>query len=72
VSSSPGLGPGVEGAVAGAAVALTLYGVVVLAASSILGEELVPHSEAIVGALLVVLAVVGGVLGLGAAKRTSR
>lgn len=68
MSNNPGMGAGFEGAVAGGALLLTLYGAVVVVASAALHVELVPHSEAVVGAILVVLGVLGGVLGAGVAK----
>lgn len=72
MSNNPGMGAGFEGAVAGAALMLTLYGAVVVVLSGFLGVELVPHSEVLVAGILIVLGVVGGVLGAGVAKSRSR
>ncbi len=72
MSSNPGLGPGPEGGVAGAAVALTLYGVAILVGSAVLGEEWVPHSDGLTGAILIALLVIGGVVGAGVASRADR
>ena len=72
MSSSKGLGPGIEGSVAGAALLLTLYGVAILFGSSVLDEEWVPSSEGLTGAILIALIVVGGVMGAGVASRTDR
>jgi hypothetical protein len=71
-SSHGGLGPGIEGGVAGASVLLTLYGVAILFGSSVLSEEWVPHSRGLTGAILTVLIVVGAVLGAGVASRARR
>ena len=67
MSSSGGLGPGLEGGVAGASVFLTLYGVVILIASSVFDAELVPHGRGLTGLILVALIVVGAVVGAGVA-----
>jgi hypothetical protein len=72
VSSSSGLGPGIEGGVAGASVFLTLYGVAILFGSSVLSEEWVPHSRLYTGVILLSLIVIGAVVGAGAASRSDR
>lgn len=71
-SSDGGLGPGLEGGVAGAAVLLTLYGAAILLASSVFGVELVPHGRGLTGLILAALIVVGAVVGAGAATRSQR
>jgi len=58
------LSPG-EAAGAGAAIVITLYGLVVVAASLVLDEELVPTSMGKAGALMLALLAVGAVLGGG-------
>lgn len=72
MSSNSGLGPGIEGGVAGAAVLLTLYGVAILAGSTVLGAEWVPHGEGLTGLILIVLILLGAALGAGAASRADR
>lgn len=73
MSNNTGMGAGLEGAVAGGALMLTLYGAVVVVLSGFLGIELVPHSETLVAGILIALGVIGGVLGAGVAKsRTGR
>jgi hypothetical protein len=66
-------GPGLDGAVAGAALVLTLYGLAVIVVDAAFHTEIVPHSGfAVAGVMLACLlvgAVLGGALGRAAGRR---
>ena len=65
-------GTGVDGIVAGGALVLTLYGLLVIAADLVADKKLTPHSGIGVAALIVGCLVVGAVLGGIAASRSDR
>lgn len=57
-----------EAGVIGACALMTLFGIAVIAATVIFEAELVPHSTGIAAGIMAVLAVVGALLGTGAAR----
>lgn len=82
VADSPGSGPtrqgahdtgtGLDAPVAGAALVLTLYGLLVIVADLLFGAELVPHSGLAVAGIMIGCLLVGAVLGGGAARASRR
>ena len=72
MSSSSGDSATFEGGVVGACLLMTVFGVVVIAATAIADVELVPHSTGLAAAIMAGLAAVGAVLGAGIARGLSR
>ena len=54
---------GIDGPITGGALAIALYGLVVILASAILGVELVPHSTIMVAILMISLLAAGATVG---------
>ncbi|HWG94318.1 MAG TPA: hypothetical protein VNU66_08860 [Mycobacteriales bacterium] len=65
-------GPGLDAAVAGATLVLTVYGLVVILADLLFHAELIPHSGFQLAGIMVACLVVGAVLGGGAGKAAAR
>ena len=65
-------GTGLDAPVAGAALVLTLYGLVVIIADLLFHVELVPHSGLAVAGIMIGCLLVGGVLGGGAGRAAHR
>lgn len=82
VADSPGAGPtrqgahdtgtGLDAPVAGGALLLTLFGLVVILADLVAGVELVPHSGLATAGIMIGCLLLGGVLGGGAARASRR
>ncbi len=65
-------GTGLDAPVAGAALLLTLYGLVVIVTDLLFHTELVPHSGIAVAGIMIGCLLVGAVLGGGAARASRR
>jgi hypothetical protein len=72
VGSPNAAGPGLDAAVAGATLLLTLYGLLVIAADLFFHTELVPHSGFQLAGIMVACLVVGAALGGGAGRAAGR
>ena len=65
-------GSGIDGVVAGAALVLTLYGLVAILVDVVADQELVSHNALVVAGVMVGCLLVGAVLGGIAASRSDR
>jgi hypothetical protein len=65
-------GTGIDGIVAGAALVLTLYGLVAIVADLLFHQSLIPDSAVIVGLIIAACLVVGAVLGAIGSARSDR
>ena len=65
-------GTGLDAPVAGGALLLALYGLLVIVVDVVLDKELVPHSGLAVAGIMIGCLLVGGVLGAGAGRAGRR
>jgi len=65
-------GTGLDGIVAGAAIVLSLFGLVAILADIVTGESIVPDNGLVVAGIMVGCLVLGAVLGALASARSAR